>query len=132
MNSSYEQALAYSSQEDGPEARAFAEECWRELGCEGLPPGVDYFLLDAGMQAGKVSAVSWLRLSVQMEPSGPPDQTVLGLSWLLSAREIIHAIEVLRRRRAKADPLWPSFSSAMSNRITRAKGRALKMVQVYA
>ena len=89
------------------------ESLWRYLECDELSNGLDFFTFDTGLEAGEITTQGWLMLVSQTYG----DEPVV----------IIERLEFLRRRRLKVDPNWATLGQEWTNRINRAKRKALQI-----
>jgi hypothetical protein len=86
---------------------------WGELGLEREHPAFASFCLDAALMCEADVVASWMKMAPRSD-----------------AEVAISTIEFYWRRRLKVDPGWKEHGPAWSNRVIRAKRRALKMMCV--
>lgn len=122
---------------DGTDLHSLApDECkrllllnyWEPLRCDKLPVGVDYFVFDAGVVYGSEVANRWLHVALGLAPTWPLDYTAAKLALESRPNELITSIEHYRRRYCKTHPRWQQYQEIWTNRTTRARLRALKML----
>lgn len=102
---------------------------WNVLCCDDLVDGLDYFMLDTAVACSSVNAARWLELLAHNPIVNVTYEGAVEHANALGAETVISGLELYRRRRLKVDPEWQRYGVEWSNRCTRAKKRALKMVE---
>ena len=113
------------------ELRSGFEAIWDVIGGDDLPEGLDYFMFDSALTCSSVAACKWLELVTGNSICPITYHGAIARSAELGAEVVISGLELFRRRRLKADPDWQRLGVEWSNRCTRAKTRALKMVEQH-
>ena len=104
------------------------ESMWNWLRCDLLPDGLDYFVCDTAISCGSDHAARWARLIAGTHGLDMDLDTVARLTEI-GSEPATNGIEFFRRRRFRTDPGWSQHGTAWSNRVNRAKRRALKMIR---
>lgn len=102
---------------------------WDALWLDELEAGLDYFMLDTAAVLSAVDAGRWFELVTSNPICMVHYAGAIARANEMGAEAVISGIELYRRRRLKNDPLWHQHGVGWSNRCTRAKQRALKMVE---
>lgn len=102
---------------------------WNTLWLDELETGLDYFMLDTAVSLSCVDAGRWLELVTSNPICNVTYTSAVARAAELGAETVISGIELYRRRRLKADPEWHLHGVDWSNRCTRVKQRALKMIE---
>ncbi len=123
------EAFAYAAGDDDLFSSRAGRLLWSQLELSSFPPGLDYFILDTALQCGLENTSRWLRLVAgeSGEPDPEADKRARETLAALGVEMGISALELYRRRRAKADPEWHLYGVGWSNRCNRARKRALAM-----
>jgi len=106
----------------------YRERYWDPLRCDDLPAGVDYFIFNAGLLSGIVTAARWLQISVDAKTDGIIGPKTLEQVGKAEVPVILAEVEALWRRRLKSLSDWPTFGRGWSNRVTNVMRRAQKMI----
>lgn len=115
---------------DFTDALEVYRECiWDPLRCNELPLGVDYFAFDCGICCGVEVTKRWLQMVVGIMRDQGMSHEVIQRAHARDSRGLVEGLEFLRRRRLKSHPGWPLFQEAWTNRVNRAKRRALAMAE---
>ena len=107
------------------------EAVWGVIAGDDLPSGLDYFMLDSSVACTTAASCKWLELVTGNSFCPITYHGAVARSAELGAEVVISGLELFRRRRLKADPDWQRLGVEWSNRCTRAKTRALKMVEQH-
>ena len=129
MRSSQSEAFAYAAGEDDLFTARCGRLVWSQLELSRFPAGLDYYILDTALQCGVENTSRWLRLAAGERGEADPvaDRRAAEALASLGVEMGISALELYRRRRAKADPEWHLYGVGWSNRCNRARKRALAM-----
>lgn len=103
-------------------------ELWSKCSCDHLDRGLDYFVLDTAMVHRLDRLGVWLN---GLAGNGYTVEITDGTLYYvtkLEPRVAIRGLEFYRRRSLQSDPDWARLGSVWTNRVNRAKRRALKMV----
>jgi len=114
---------------EGDVKALFEISAWLPLGCDRLPVGLDYFLLDSGVMHGNELAARWLHFALGVPPMWPIRPAVAKQAREGDVRELILNIELYRRRYCKNHPYWVDLQEHWTNRTTRARMRAIRMLE---
>ncbi len=105
---------------------------WSELNASSLPGGLDSFCLDASIMCGVEVVKGWLEILTFRSARSSSGKLYLGRydSELqeLTGENAVRSVELLWRRRLRVDPGWKEHGPAWTNRVNRAKRRAMKMI----
>lgn len=101
---------------------------WSQISGPRLPLGLDSFCLDAAVMCGAETVIGWFKVLSGSTRSLDWESFFDGTSSSLTPENAMGSIELLWRRRLRIDPGWREHGPAWSNRINRAKRRALKMI----
>ena len=129
MRSSRDEAFSYAAGEDELFSARAGKLVWSGLGLDGFTAGLDYFIFDTALCCGVENASRWLRLAAggPVEADPVADRASRDILNDLGVEMGVSALELYRRRRAKADPQWHLLGVEWSNRCNRARKRALAM-----
>lgn len=101
---------------------------WERCSCDHLDRGLDYFVLDTAIVHRLDRLGVWLN---SLAGNGYTVEITDGTLYYvtkLEPRVAIRGLEFYRRRSLQSDPDWARLGSVWTNRVNRAKRRALKMV----
>lgn len=109
-------------------ALACYEDIWQQYLCSEMDDGLDLFFFDTALCSGLQNAPRWMRLVLDIEGLGV-DMEVIRAAYEMGSETLVSGLEVFRRRRMKLDPAWPVHGQAWTNRVNRAKYKALQLAQ---
>jgi len=101
---------------------------WDRCSCDYLDRGLDYFVLDTALVHRLDRIGVWLNtLAGNGYTVDISDGTIYYITKL-EPRVAIRGLEFYRRRSLQSDPDWARLGPVWTNRVNRAKRRALKMI----
>lgn len=96
-----------------------------------LPPGVDYAVLDYGINSGISRAAKVLQYVVGVPEDGVIGPTTIAASKKYDPKIIVNAIYRERLAFLKRLPTWSTFGRGWSSRCSRGKALALSLISKY-
>lgn len=105
----------------------YHREYWGIMGCDGLPPGVDLCVFDAGVNLGPARAVGMLQAIVGVRRDGIDGAMTQAAAAHMSALTIITRFAGLRKAWYRALPTWPDFGQGWEQRVERCTAAAIRM-----
>lgn len=102
---------------------------WLPVNADSLPLGLDYWQFDCGLLNGVITANRWLQNVVGVVQDGQIGPKTLAALQQKDSKMVLTGIETLRRRRLRSLPDWPTFGRGWTNRVNKAKARALKLME---
>ena len=108
-------------------ARKIYRECyWDALGCDGLPPGVDYVVFDYGVNSGTGRAGKVLRRVLGLsDRTSSIDAPVLAAARAHDATQLIAAICTERMAFLRSLKTFAVFGRGWTRRVAHVRGVAL-------
>jgi lysozyme family protein len=93
-----------------------------------LPGGVDYCVLDSGINDGTHASVALLQQALKLHADGKFTPGALAAAKAANPTDLINAHCDLCLERKQANPEWPRFGKGWTNRIAKRRTRALAMI----
>lgn len=111
------------------EAKAiYRARYWDALSCDDLPAGVDYAVLDYGVNSGIGRAGKVLRRVLALpDETGAVNDTVLAAARRADVRDLIAAICDERLRFLQRLKTWPVFACGWGRRVAEVRTTALAL-----
>lgn len=117
-----------ASLEEAEVIQIYSKLYWGPLKCDDLPNGVDYFIFDSGLHSGIFAAAKWLQGALGVKADGKIGPITIAASHEVAPLTILGEVIERRRRHLKTRPDWRHFSLGWTNRVNKARDRALKMI----
>lgn len=101
---------------------------WNPCDCDDMPAGIDYFLFDSAMLSGTRTAIKWLQRSLSINPDALIGGQTLSAVKGENPLDILTKMEALRRANLHSQPTWDIYRRGWTNRVNKAKIRAVKLI----
>jgi lysozyme family protein len=108
--------------------RIYRSKYWDALRCDELPPGVDYAVMDFGVNSGVSRALKFLEAIAGVPVDGRPDDALIRTVAKMPPKAVI--TELCNKRLVFLQGLktWPTFGKGWGRRVAEVKNAALAMV----
>lgn len=105
----------------------YKKKYWDIMGCDDLPKGVDYAVMDLGVNSGPARAIKFLQEVAGSKPDGVLGPQTLAAVEKLMPSMIIQALCDRRRDFVRSLRTYDTFGKGWERRINNVETRALKM-----
>ncbi len=107
----------------------YRRDYWTPAGCDMLPDGVDWCVLDAAVNSGVHASIQWLQTAVGTTADGvigpQTKQAIANAAPVVTIGKICDARLAFLQRLGT----WPEFGAGWTARVSRVRGDALRMAQ---
>ncbi len=107
--------------------RIYKSKYWDAMRCDELPSGVDYAVMDFGVNSGVSRALKFIEAVAGVPADGKPDDVLVRTIANMPARPIITELCNKRLVFLKSLKTWPVFGNGWGRRVAEVKDAALKM-----
>ena len=107
--------------------RIYKSKYWDAMRCDELPSGVDYAVMDFGVNSGVSRALKFIEAVAGVPADGKPDDVLVRTIANMPARPIITELCNKRLVFLKSLKTWPVFGNGWGRRVAEVKDSALKM-----
>lgn len=101
---------------------------WTHMYCHHLPNGIDYFIFDSGLVHGQPLAIRWLQFATELPPYGVLSVKDCKYIGTIDPIDLLEKLERYRRAYIRNHPEWFTYGNVWSNRVTRVRTRAKKLI----
>jgi lysozyme family protein len=108
--------------------RIYKTKYWDAMRCDELPSGVDYAVMDFGVNSGIGRSIRLLESIAGVPADGKPDDTLIRTVANMPSKPVITELCNKRLVFLKGLKTWPVFGNGWGRRIAEVKDAALKMV----
>jgi lysozyme family protein len=107
--------------------RIYKSKYWDAMRCDELPSGVDYAVMDFGVNSGVSRSLKFLEAVAGVPTDGKPDDTLIRAIANMPAKPMISELCNKRLVFLKGLGTWPVFGNGWARRVAEVKDAALKM-----
>jgi lysozyme family protein len=107
--------------------RIYKSKYWDAMRCDELPSGVDYVVMDFGVNSGISRSIKYLEAIAGLPQDGKPDDTLIKAVAHIPVRGLINNFCDNRMAFLKRLKTWPVFGNGWGRRVTECRGAALLM-----
>lgn len=107
--------------------RIYKTKYWDAMRCDELPSGVDYAVMDFGVNSGVGRSVRFLEAIAGVPADGRPDDLLIRAVANLPAKPIVTELCNKRLVFLKGLKTWPVFGNGWAGRVAEVRDAALKM-----
>jgi lysozyme family protein len=101
---------------------------WGAMGCDDLPPGLDYAMFDYGVNSGCARAIKVLQRILGLVDNGKVTDAVIAATKKNDIAKLVVALCDERLRFLRSLKTWPVFGGGWGRRVAEVKTAALAMV----
>jgi lysozyme family protein len=107
--------------------RIYKSKYWDAMRCDELPSGVDYAVMDFGVNSGIARSVKFLEAIAGVPVDGKPDDLLIRTIANMPAKSIITDLCNKRLAFLKGLKTWPTFGRGWGRRVSEVQAAALVM-----
>ena len=107
--------------------RIYKLKYWDAMRCDELPSGVDYAVMDFGVNSGVSRSLKFLESIAGVPADGKSDDTLIRTVASMPAKPVIAELCNKRLTFLKGLKTWPVFGNGWGRRVAEVKDAALKM-----
>lgn len=112
--------------------RIYKTKYWDAMRCDELPSGVDYAVMDFGVNSGVSRSLKYLEAIADVPVDGKPDDVLIRTVANLPPKQVVTDLCNKRLAFLKGLKTWPVFGNGWGRRVAEVKGAALKMTDGIA
>lgn len=112
--------------------RIYKTKYWDAMRCDELPSGVDYAVMDFGVNSGISRSIKYLEAIANVPTDGKPDDVLIKTIANMPAKSVITELCDNRLAFLKSLRTWATFGNGWGRRVAEVKGAALKMADGIA
>lgn len=107
--------------------RIYKSKYWDAMRCDELPSGIDYAVMDFGVNSGVPRSLKYLEAIAGVPVDGKPDDVLIRTIANMPAKAIITELCDKRLAFLKGLKTWETFGNGWGRRVREVKEAALKM-----
>jgi len=107
--------------------RIYKSKYWDAMRCDELPSGLDYAVMDFGVNSGIGRSIRFLESIAGVPADGKPDDTLIRTVANMPSKPVITELCNKRLVFLRGLKTWPVFGNGWGRRVADVKDAALKM-----
>lgn len=109
------------------------DQFWRPMGCDDLPPGVDYSVFDSGWGSGPSRGVKWLQAAVGVPQDGKVGpQTLAAVQKVADKAALAGKVQDIRLGFMRSLKIWPIYGKGWARRCADVKALSAQLARGQA